>query len=74
MLATVPITVVRWDYAALGRNCAHMLLQRMQGEATGPGRRIILPAEFILRPSCAPPPETERALTLAAAGPYRRTK
>ncbi len=75
MLATVPITVVRWDYAALGRNCAHMLLQRMQGEATGPGRRIILPAEFVLRASCAaPPPEAERALTPVATASYRHRK
>ena len=54
-LATPPITVVRYDPYALGREAALQLLRRINGEADADAVRIELPTEFILRDSCAPP-------------------
>ncbi|HEY0106541.1 MAG TPA: LacI family DNA-binding transcriptional regulator [Rhizomicrobium sp.] len=53
-LTTPPVTIVKWNYAELGRIAANMLLGRMTGERADPSRRITLPAEFVIRGSCAP--------------------
>jgi LacI family transcriptional regulator len=49
-----PIAVVRRDNVALGRAAAELLLRRLKdgGEATA----VVLPTEFVPRPSCAAPP------------------
>jgi LacI family transcriptional regulator len=48
-----PIAVVRRDYAEMGRQAAGLLLGRLAGDAEP--RTVLLPTEFIPRPSCAPP-------------------
>jgi len=55
-LTTPPITVVRWASDQMGRLAAKMLLARLRKDkiADEPSR-IMLPTEFILRNSCAPP-------------------
>ncbi|MCW3474042.1 LacI family DNA-binding transcriptional regulator [Limobrevibacterium gyesilva] len=55
MLASPPVTVVRWDYAELGRAGARLLIDRLSGGAALPPRQILFPTEFISRGSCAPP-------------------
>jgi LacI family transcriptional regulator len=49
-----PIAVVRRDNVALGRAAAELLLRRLKDgdEATA----VVLPTEFVPRPSCAVPP------------------
>ena len=52
------IAVVRRDIMAAGRTAAELLLSLLEREG-GDGelpREIILPTEFIARPSCGPPP------------------
>jgi LacI family transcriptional regulator len=51
-LAAPAITAISWDFAAAGRYCAEMLLQRIQGEAPEAPRCLTLPAMLILRDSC----------------------
>lgn len=53
-LATPPVSVIRWNYAELGRTGAKLLLDRLRGETHAP-RRIVVPTEFVMRESCAPP-------------------
>lgn len=55
-LSTPPITVITRDLAELGRAAARTLLNRLTSDNPGGLRRIILPTEFVLRQSCAPPP------------------
>jgi LacI family transcriptional regulator len=54
-----PIAVVRRDNHELGRVAAELLLARLRGEATGD---IVLPTEFVPRPSCAPPARLQETL------------
>jgi LacI family transcriptional regulator len=53
-LATPPITVIRWDLAAFGREAAKLILERMSDGAQAV-RRIVVPCELTLRKSCAVP-------------------
>jgi LacI family transcriptional regulator len=55
MLATPPITVVRWSYAELGRTGAQLLLDRIRGEHPESPRRVVFPTELVIRGSCAAP-------------------
>lgn len=55
-LTTPPITVVRWAADQLGRTAAELLLARLaKGSAASEPNCIMLPTEFVLRQSCAPP-------------------
>jgi LacI family transcriptional regulator len=54
-LASPPITVIRWDLAAFGREAANLILRRVGHPAAEP-RRVIVPCELVLRNSCAAPP------------------
>jgi len=56
MLATPAISVVRWDYAEMGRTCTRLLLERLAGTQPAAPRRIVVDPELVLRTSCAPPP------------------
>lgn len=53
-LATPPITAIRYDAYALGREAALQLLRRVNGEASSEPVRIEIPTEFVLRQSCVP--------------------
>jgi len=53
-LASPPITVIRWDLAAFGREAANLMLHRVADPAAPP-RRIIVTCELVLRDSCAAP-------------------
>lgn len=48
------IAVVRRDNRELGRQAAQLLLRHLEGE--GEPETVVLPTEFVPRPSCAPPP------------------
>ncbi len=48
-----PIAVVRRDTHALGEQAAELLLRALGGEEGI--EDVVLPTEFLLRPSCAPP-------------------
>ena len=60
-LTTPPISVVRWDLGAVGRLAASTLIDRLVGNPSPAVRRVILPTEFVLRGSCAPPPREAAA-------------
>jgi LacI family transcriptional regulator len=49
-----PIAVVRRDTQQLGRRAAELLLGQLADEGQG-SQQIVLPTEFLPRPSCAPP-------------------
>lgn len=49
-----PIALVRRDNVELGRRAAELLLRQL--EADGEPEQVVLPTEFVARPSCAPPP------------------
>ncbi len=53
-----PIAVIRRDIRAVGEATAELLLADLEpGTSDGePPREIVLPTEFVARPSCAPPP------------------
>jgi LacI family transcriptional regulator len=53
-LAAPPVTVIRWDLAAFGREAASLMLSRLQNP-DGEPRKMVIPCELILRKSCAPP-------------------
>jgi LacI family transcriptional regulator len=53
-LASPPVTVIRWDLAAFGREAANLMLHRVSN-ASAPPRRIVVPCELVLRNSCAAP-------------------
>ena len=53
-LASPPITVIRWDLAAFGREAAKLMLHRV-GNPDAPTHRVIVPCELVLRDSCAAP-------------------
>ena len=76
-LMTPPITVVRWAADQLGRIAAELLLARLKkGSVASEPRCIMLPTEFVLRQSCAPPRrhggEHRRAGGSLAPGPPAR--
>jgi LacI family transcriptional regulator len=49
-----PVAVVRRDNFAMGRTGAELLLARLRDDA--PPSDVVLPTEFVARPSCGPPP------------------
>lgn len=51
-LVDPPVTVIRYDGYALGKEAAQLLLRRMTGEE-GPASYIEIPSEFVIRGSCA---------------------
>ena len=57
-----PIAVVYRDASALGEQGAHMLLTALStkdvvdGEEPAVIEEVVLPTEFLARPSCGPPP------------------
>ncbi|QJP16044.1 LacI family transcriptional regulator [Starkeya sp. ORNL1] len=51
-----PITAIRYDWPATGRCAAELLISQLQAGTEPSGQRIIVPHEFIIRGSCAPPP------------------
>jgi len=50
-----PIAVVRRDNNEIGRVAAELLLEQLRSDDAEP-RRIVLPTEFVARPSAGPPP------------------
>jgi LacI family transcriptional regulator len=54
-LMNPPITVIRWDYTAVGEASAKLILDRIQNPEI-PRRRLRFPTELRIRASCAPPP------------------
>jgi LacI family transcriptional regulator len=48
------VAVVRRDNYAMGRTAAELLLARLRDDA--PPSDVVLPTEFVARPSCGPPP------------------
>ncbi len=50
------ISVVTWDQAEVGRIAAGMLLDRLRNQGVQEPRRVLVPNEFILRPSIGPGP------------------
>ena len=53
-----PIAVIRRDAEELGLRAAELLIRRLAGgpDAEGePIEDVVLPTDFLLRPSCAPP-------------------
>lgn len=65
-LTTPPITVVRWAADQIGRLAAELLMARLKkGSVPSEPSCIMLPTEFVLRQSCAPPrghPDQHRGL------------
>ncbi|QIL83808.1 LacI family transcriptional regulator [Diaphorobacter sp. HDW4A] len=57
VLATPSVSVIRWDYEEMGRTCAHMILEHLDGEPSRKQRKIGFSTEFVVRDSCAPPPD-----------------
>lgn len=55
-LAGAAISVERWDYSELGRTAARLALDAMRASPATGAQRVLLPSEFLLRDSCAPPP------------------
>ena len=51
-LLTPPITAVSQPAAELARMSARLLLQRINGELTGPSIRTVLPVTLLIRESC----------------------
>jgi LacI family transcriptional regulator len=52
VLATPPITVVKWDYAEIGRVSAKLILDRIGGRMVAQPRRVVFPTELVMRGSC----------------------
>lgn len=56
-LASPPITTVRWNLEAMGRDAAELLITRIRAQADGQPRtepkHIVVPTEIVLRRSCA---------------------
>lgn len=69
-LGTPPISVLRWDYALLGKTGAELLLDRLNGDRHRPPRRIKVDAELVIRGSCAPPLKRAKRLS---KGQMKRT-
>lgn len=54
-LSEPPVTVIHWDYEAIGRAAAQLLLQRIANPNLAPQRHSF-PTKLIVRGTCAPPP------------------
>jgi LacI family transcriptional regulator len=54
-LSDPPITVESWDYAAVGRIAARLVLDRIAMVGGAEPRRIMIPSELVQRGSCQPP-------------------
>jgi LacI family transcriptional regulator len=77
------MTVVDQPAYEIGRRAAELLLSRLDGTISGPGREVVLPSELIIRRSSGPPrtrsgatPDMSAQLTAAAGlppGPTRPT-
>jgi LacI family transcriptional regulator len=52
-LATPPVTAIRWDLGAVGRESAKLLINRLSGALPPHFVRIEIPYEIVLRKSCA---------------------
>jgi LacI family transcriptional regulator len=48
------VSVVRRDNVAMGRTAAELILGRLRDDAVP--EDVVLPTEFVARPSCGPPP------------------
>lgn len=57
LLTSPPTTAIRWDIPAWGKASAELLLDRINGRHSGPGRQMMLPTELVIRGSCGRPPE-----------------
>jgi LacI family transcriptional regulator len=53
-LSKPSFSVIRADYAAVGRIAAEMLLERLSGESPPASREVLFPTELIIRQSCGP--------------------
>ncbi len=53
-LAVPPVTVIHWDYEAIGRTAARLVLQRI-AEPDRPPQRVRFPTRLIKRGTTAPP-------------------
>ena len=51
-----PLTTVRIPHHEMGRRAAEQLLAQIDGSGAGGERRIVLPAELVVRSSSAPAP------------------
>jgi LacI family transcriptional regulator len=56
-LFTPPLTVVRWGTHQVGATAAEILISRLARTARKGPLKLVLPAELMLRGSCAPPPK-----------------
>lgn len=56
-LFTPPLTVVRWNTHQVGATAAEILVSRLDRTARRGPLKIMLPAELVVRGSCAPPRE-----------------
>jgi LacI family transcriptional regulator len=70
------MTVVDQPAYEIGRRAAELLLSRLDGTISGPGREVVLPSELIIRRSSGPPrtrsgatPDMSAQLTAAAGLP-----
>ncbi len=54
-LSEPPISVERWDYSRLGRVAAKLVLHAIRGGTAVKPRRVLVPAGFLPRDSCASP-------------------
>jgi DNA-binding LacI/PurR family transcriptional regulator len=52
---TPPLTTVRQDFAELGRRCLHLLLARIEGEASK--TRVVVAPELVVRQSTGAAPK-----------------
>lgn len=59
-LASPAVTVARWDLKAIGVAAAEAVLRRLEGAVGAAPTRLVLPAELVLRESCAAPPPAPR--------------
>jgi LacI family transcriptional regulator len=50
-----PIAMIDWDYAKVGRLAANLLLDRIRGDSMKEARHVIVPTQFIVRPSIGSP-------------------
>ena len=51
-----PLTTVRQDFAAVGRDSIAVLLDRIENGPSDPARRVVAPATLVVRGSTAAPP------------------
>jgi len=50
-LLRVPLTTVTWPRRDLGRRAGELLLARLDGDASGPCQRIVIPPQLVVRAS-----------------------